>query len=202
MQRPARVLLTGFGPFPGTPYNPAETIVRRLAASGALRTLPARIETLVLDTVWSRLDALEARIAEVRPDIVVMLGVQRADGAVRLERVARAHATARIADHAGRHPPAHFAARGPGHMRSRLPVAGLAAALRRAGAPVRVSEDAGRYLCNAGLRTALAARVAGRPPARAIFVHVPPPRPARGHRPADFERLIIALLKALIDTRT
>jgi pyroglutamyl-peptidase len=194
-----RVLLTGFGPFPGMPHNPAETIVRRLATSRALRTLPARVETLVLDTVWSRLDALAARIETVRPDIVVMVGVQRRDGAVRLERVARAHATTRIPDHAGRHAPAHFAADGPGHMRSRLRVTGLAAALRRAAAPVRVSEDAGRYLCNAALRTALAARVPGRPPAQAVFVHVPPPRPARGHRLADLERLVIDVLQALIE---
>lgn len=195
--RPIRVLLTGFGPFPGMPRNPAETIVRRLAASRALRALPARVETLVLDTMWSRLDALAARIESVRPDIVFMVGVQRRDG-VRLERVARAHATTRITDHAGRHPPAHFAADGPGHMRTRLPVVGLAAALRRTGAPVRVSEDAGRYLCNAALRTALAARLPGQPPAQAVFVPVPPPRPARGHRQADLERLVLSLIAALI----
>ena len=35
--RPARVLLTGFGPFPGVRENPSERLIRRQAVDPGLR---------------------------------------------------------------------------------------------------------------------------------------------------------------------
>jgi len=195
--RPVRILLTGFGPFPGMPRNPSEALVRRLAATGALRRTPARIDTLVLDTVWRRLDVLATRIEGLRPDVILMVGVQSRDNRVRLERVARRHATRTTPDHAGEGPPCALASDGPMHLRSRLPVPALVAALSGHGMPVRISDDAGAYLCNAGLRTALARRVAGKPPGRAVFVHIPPPRPARGYRLSDLERLVLTVMEEI-----
>jgi pyroglutamyl-peptidase len=60
---------------------------------------------------------------------------------------------------------------GPAALASRCDRAALAAAIAATGARVRLSHDAGTYLCNAALWTALQATGSETPVA---FIHVPP----------------------------
>lgn len=66
-------------------------------------------------------------------------------------------------------------ARGPAALDSALPLAEIERRLRQVGIPVRLSDDAGTYLCNAAFYTLL--HDPGMEDAKSIprgFVHVPP----------------------------
>ena len=151
-----RILVTGFGPFPGVPVNPTTRLVEALAAEG----LPG-VTTRLMPTTWQVCSA----IAEEAPrfDGVVMFGVAASAHRIRYERVSLPTA-GRNPDATGKLPDV-----APRHHASRLPVAHLAAAARAAGFPVVLSHSAGTYICNASYAAALSANP------RTLFVHVPLP---------------------------
>ena len=83
---------------------------------------------------------------------------------------------------------------------SRAGATAALARLRRASLPCRLSQDAGRYLCNASYFAALAA------PMPVLFLHIPrPPRQRRrrpGAKPARLgwhERLAAAFVDVAVD---
>src|SRR5436305_2358504 len=85
-----RVLITGFGPFPGAPYNPTMSLVQRLTA---LRrpafsdvTLTGHIFHVTYGTVDRELPELVARL---RPDALLMFGLAGRTDHVRIETRAR-----------------------------------------------------------------------------------------------------------------
>ncbi len=157
MTKRARLLVTGFGPFPGMPDNPASTLVR---AVGAQRL--AGVEARLIDTEWAACAPFRESAAEA--DTVLMFGVAGGTHRIRYERVAHPVASARK-DAAGRLPEAAPAM----SRRSALPVGGLVALARRAGFPVVLSHSPGGYICNASYAAALS----GNP--NAMFVHIPQP---------------------------
>jgi pyroglutamyl-peptidase len=171
---PLRILITGFGPFPGAPFNPTPALVARLAA---LRR-PAFADIVriahVFPVSYGAVDReLPRLLAEHRPDALLMFGLAARTSHVRVETRARNAVTtlwpdaehtrvrqAAIVPRAGAQP---F---GP-HTHALLR-AGL-----RTGLDVRPSRDAGRYLCNyLSWRGIDSARAPGGP-ALAAFVHVP-----------------------------
>lgn len=151
-----RILVTGFGPFPGVPVNPTTQLVEAIAAEG----LPG-IATRLLPTTWQVCADVAAAAAAF--DGVVMFGVAAPARRIRYERVSLPAA--------GRHPDAtgELPRAIPRYGTSRLPVAHLATAARAAGFPVVLSHSAGTYICNASYGAALAANP------RTLFVHVPLP---------------------------
>jgi pyrrolidone-carboxylate peptidase len=97
---------------------------------------------------------------------VLLLGLGEGyPGQVALERTARNHAA--HPDEAGAPPPAALDPAGPATRAWRL--AGDPAWFPGSAVPVRLSDDAGDYLCNSMLYAALA-----QPVAKAGFVHLPP----------------------------
>jgi pyroglutamyl-peptidase len=166
-----RVLITGFGPFPGAPSNPTMRLARKLAALKRPRLLDLERVLRLLPTTWAMLDGVPAMLESVRPDAVLMFGVAGRRRRITPECRLVNRATTLRTDAEGRKP-AHLALRpaGPDALRPTISAARLAARLRRAGLPARVSRDAGDYLCNALAWTVTESGVP------AIFVHVPPPR--------------------------
>jgi pyroglutamyl-peptidase len=168
-----RVLITGFGPFPGVPVNASMGLLHELAHAAPRLFPSARFSTAVLATEWReaplRLDRL---VAAVNPDLALHFGVSaRARG---FEIEARAHnACCPTADAAGALPAfAKLDAAGAEHLAATLPVNLIAARLRRIGIPAFVSRDAGSYLCNATLYHSLRlARSSSR--RRVGFIHIP-----------------------------
>ena len=70
------ILITGFGPFPGAPFNPTGPLVRRLAR--LRRPGPGGMKFIghVFETSYAAVDReLPALIAEHRPDALLMFGV-------------------------------------------------------------------------------------------------------------------------------
>lgn len=194
MRRP-RLLLTGFGPFPGAPRNPTAAVVARLTARA---DLAARVEIVgrVLPVTWEAIAGFETILAEIRPDAVLLLGLARRASRVRIEARARNRILAAAVDAAGRHPPARLDDGETAFRPARAPVRAMAAAIAGLGLSATVSEDAGAYLCNALLWRALEARPA-RPTA---FVHLPPTRevaPRGRWRAIDLERAVAATIGPL-----
>lgn len=148
-----RALLTGFGPFGRWAVNSSGEAVRALAAARpdlATAVLPVDHEAAPV--------ALAGAVAAARPDVLLLTGLAD-EPRLRLERLARR--------------PAHVA-EGPEILHGLWPWAAALEAIRAAGAPVRLSDDAGRYVCDTSYWSAL--RLHPRPRAVA-FLHVPPPSP-------------------------
>lgn len=155
-----KVLVTGFGPFPGTPHNPTDALCRSVTG---LRVGDHELRGVVLPVSYRRgPDAAIAEALALGPDLALVLGlgVAGARSGVWVERTAR-RVDAGPLDVDGR---SDAALSGPDEVRATLDVDRLAEALGAG-----LSDDAGRYVCNAWLY-----RVAQAVPAPVGFVHVPP----------------------------
>jgi len=172
-----RLLLTGFGPFPGAPRNPTAEVVTQLAEPGRGRRLGVEIVPHVFATTWAALDDLAALIAATRPDLVLHLGLKRRARAIAVETVARNRVLMAAVDATGVAPGStQLDPDGPARCAATLPTRRMAARIAALGLPVEISADAGRYLCNALLWRSL--RLApGRPTG---FLHLPPTRESGG----------------------
>jgi pyroglutamyl-peptidase len=185
-----RLLVTGFGPFPGAPANPTEALVAALSDSSADQLGGSVLKAVVLPTdyrrSWAMLRGLYARHA---PDIVVHFGLSDRLRAVHVEQVARNVANPAKPDVTG-YAPTRVRRIGPDMIRSTLPVAAIHAALTKAGIPAALSDDAGAYVCNATLYRSLHAA----PEARSVgFIHVPPEgRVLSGQGLVDMARIALS----------
>lgn len=169
-----RILITGFGPFPGAPVNPTMPLVRKLAT---LRR-PAFADVVriahIFDVTYAAVDReLPELIAHHRPDALVMFGLAARTPDIRIETRARNAVSMLWPDADGTPVRRGFIVRGARAQMFGPHTALLLQAARRAGARVRISRDAGRYLCNYLSWRAIEATRAPGGPALAAFVHVP-----------------------------
>jgi pyroglutamyl-peptidase len=176
------VLVAGFGPFPGAPKNPSAGLVRALLK----RRRPALADVRLIGTVIPTSYAFVARefrdlLRKHDPDAVLLFGLASRAKFMRVERRAVNAATSLYPDFTRRKLTTRSLIAGlPCELRSTGSVERLVQAGRAAGVDTRPSRDAGRYICNAALFTALdVAQSSGRP-RRVAFVHIP--RPRRSYR--------------------
>ncbi|MEZ5776422.1 MAG: pyroglutamyl-peptidase I [Hyphomicrobiaceae bacterium] len=171
--RSSRILVTGFGPFPGVAVNRSGALSEQVAEA-AHRAFPGvRATPIVLPTEWQAGPAvLAAALARTEPDIALHFGVSsRAHGFV-VETVGRNRCRLK-ADAAGAGPAsADLSPEGPASLSCAPEARRIAAALRRLDLPVSLSSDAGDYLCNAVFFHSLAAAAAGGG-RRVAFIHIP-----------------------------
>jgi len=168
-----RVLLTGFGPFPGASINPsawlAETLPERV------RNLDGDLYVRVLPTEWAQVAHLASHLHEtLQPRVTIHFGLSQSARGFRIERSAHNRANPR-ADASGALPSSRVISPGaPDRRDTSLPAGALIAALRRRGIEAAPSRSAGRYLCNFLYYLSLdhAARREGSP--IVLFVHIPP----------------------------
>jgi pyroglutamyl-peptidase len=181
-----KVLLTGFGPFPGAPFNPSAALARQLAR----RRRPAFAELTrvahVFATRYASVDGDLPALLAHRPDIVLMFGLAARTRHVRIETRARNAVSILLPDAGGRFTKAGIITRGkPPALSGNSPARALLHAARSARVPARLSRDAGRYLCNYAYWRALEQSADGKPLVQ--FVHIPlvrrgPERRTRGRR--------------------
>ena len=168
-----RLLLTGFGPFPGVTHNPTSAIVDRLngrMVAGAMifgGHLDVRYDEVGadFDTLW---DAH-------KPSMVLMLGVARTAHHIRLESSAQNVMSATSPDNIGvyrdaqpidlDHPTAH-------RLTTHLELSAVCLSLTTRGFSAVISSDAGRYVCNRLYYHALHKLMASGE--STLFMHVPP----------------------------
>jgi pyroglutamyl-peptidase len=195
-----RVLITGFGPFPGAPFNPSAALVkalarrRRPALAGIVRT--AHIFATTYDAVDRDLPKLFAQ----KPDIILMFGLAGSRRRVCIETRARNAVSLLYPDASGQRPQRGIIVAGGRALRGNAPFVALLAALQNAAIPTRLSSDAGRYLCNYSYWRAL--ERAGHGHQLVQFVHIPrvrfDPRRRRKTRSVAFRPLVTATEKLLV----
>ena len=194
---PLTILITGFGPFPGAPFNPTGALVKALAQwphphAGVRRI--AHVFATSYDTVDRELPAL---IARERPAALIMFGLAQRTRYVRIETLARNVLSRRHRDVAGALPAANaIVAGGPATLALPTPAQRLLAVARSAHAAAALSRNAGSYLCNYLCWRASEAAAMPAGPRLVSFVHVPLVRsvlaPSSGAMPRTLGDLIQA----------
>lgn len=173
-----RVLITGFAAFPGAPYNPTPALVAALAQTRRPAFAEIEIATHIFPVTYTAVDEqLPKLLAMHKPDVLLMFGLAARTPYVRVETRARNAITALWPD--ADHKPVRrtiIQRGGPPDLRFRPFVHRLYRRASATGVPVRLSRDAGRYLCNYLCWRALEDAVA---PRAMAFIHVPPV-PRRG----------------------
>jgi len=174
-----RVLLTGFGPFPGAPFNPTASLVRLLARRAGATLPGVRIAAHVFSTSYAAVDReLPLLVARERPAVVLMFGLAGRTRHLRIETCARNARSRRLKDVSGFLPfDEAIEPDGPSLLQLRSPVTRFLAAARNAGLLAAPSRDAGDYLCNYLCWRASRIAQRGRRPRIVAFIHVPPVRP-------------------------
>jgi pyroglutamyl-peptidase len=205
-----RVLLAGFGPFPGAPLNPSAAVAQALARRRrpALADLDRSVH--VFATTYAAVDRDLPKLFVDKPDIVLIFGLAGRRRQMCIETRARNALSLLFPDASGRRQSTGvIEAGGPDTLFGRAPFQRLLRAAGPRKIPARLSRDAGRYLCNYVYWRALQRAPRGSPLVQ--FVHIPPvaqrSRPARRrskklHAPAlahivtAAENLLIALVAA------
>jgi pyroglutamyl-peptidase len=193
------ILVTGFGAFPGERNNPTSALVRTLEkARHRLARRGIRLALAVLPVVFSEIEKQLKTLAEkYRPAAILHFGLAGRHRCMAVET--RAINRLSLLHHDASHRTAGQLQIRPGAalaLRSTFAAVEIATSFRRAGYFCRLSNTAGKYICNETLYLSLSHNFA-----RQIgFIHVPriamrpqPLRAALGSRLtlADLERAAI-----------
>lgn len=174
------ILLTGFEPFPGAPFNPTGPLVQRLARLRRPALADAQLVAHVFSTSYRAVDRdLPRLLWEVKPDVLLMFGLSARARCLHVETRARNAISALIRDAEGQQSLATcILTGGPAALSFAVPALRLALAARNARVPAQTSRDAGRYLCNYLSWRAIEAATRPDGPKLAAFIHVPKLREA------------------------
>jgi pyroglutamyl-peptidase len=179
-----RILITGFGPFPGAPYNPTPALIERLAR--LRRPALDDIDRIahIFEASYRAVDRdLPELIARHRPDVLLMFGLAACTPHLRIETRARNAVSVLWPDASGVKLRHTAIAAGEGARRFGPHCGRLLRAAQATGIDARASRDAGRYLCNYLSWRGIEATAAARGPRLAAFIHVPLiGRDGRGYR--------------------
>jgi pyroglutamyl-peptidase len=171
MARP-RVLVTGFGPFPGVAENPSAWLAETLASQPP--KIDAELHAKVLPTAWQAAELMPRLYEKLQPHVMIHFGVSQRAKSFRIER--SAHNRAAMRKDADGALPSRPVIRpgGPARFDTGLPAADLAAHLNTCGLAASASRSAGSYLCNYLYYHSLAWVGRQSDHRLVLFVHVPP----------------------------
>src|SRR6476660_6381143 len=128
MERP-RILLTGFGPFPGVPTNPSAWLAEGLPAPD----LHGRIHVRIFPTEWQAAGLVADLCETLQPHVMIHFGVSEHAKTFRIEHSAH-NRTAPRADAGGALPAGPvISAEGAERLDTALPAAALARHLQTNG---------------------------------------------------------------------
>jgi len=174
VRKALRVLITGFGPFPGAPFNPTTPLVGELTKlrRPALDEveLTGHIFRVSYETVDRNLPELLERL---RPQALLMFGLADRTAYLRVETRARNAVTTLLPDADGRVARQGAIVTGAQALRFGPHTVNLLRAARATGIDARLSRDAGSYLCNYLSFRAIEASLRPNGPNLAGFIHVP-----------------------------
>ncbi len=168
------ILVTGFGPFPGAPFNPTGPLVQKLGRLRRPGLAEVKILTHVFPTSYAAVDRdLPKLLAKHKPDALLMFGLAPRAKTIRIETRAR-NSVSLLPDAGGATLVRHAIAAGrPAAITLPAPAQHLLAAVRSTHVEAVLSRDAGRYLCNYLCWRAAEAAVRPSGPRVAAFIHVP-----------------------------
>jgi pyroglutamyl-peptidase len=169
-----RILMTGFGPFPGAPFNPTQPLLARLLRLRRPALDDVELSGHIFPVTYSAVDReLPELMAKHRPQALLMFGLADRTAHVRIETRARNAVTTLWPD------ADHIRVRkgsisgGADALMFGPHTAKLLRAADSTGVDARASRNAGSYLCNYLSWRAIEAVKSGDGPRLAAFVHVP-----------------------------
>ncbi len=193
-----RILLTGFEPFDGREHNASW-----IAANALAQQHPPGVElrAALIPVCWGApRRVLDPIVATWRPDVIIGMG-EGEPGMFRLETVANNKRRER-ADNDGAFPEGRVIdPDGPGCRTASTDCSTLCSMLTEKGIPVRVSKDAGAFLCEELLYTLEGLRTTQDNLDTVLFVHVPPYGTAlefQGRRRVCDEALLLEFASQLL----
>jgi pyroglutamyl-peptidase len=192
-----RILITGFGPFPGAPYNPTQPLVARLIKLRRPAFGDVELASHIFPVTYRAVDReLPEVLQKYRPQAMLMFGLANRTAHVRIETRARNAVTLLWPDAAQTRVRKGSIGLGPDAMRFGPHAAKLLRAALGSGIDARPSRDAGAYLCNYLSWRAIEAVNADNGPRLAAFVHIPPLARGGAVRRKGFPRIT---LEELVD---
>jgi pyroglutamyl-peptidase len=169
-----RILITGFGPFPGAPFNPTQPLVARLLRLRRPAFSDVQLIGHIFHVTYSTVDReLPELIARHRPHALLMFGLADRTSHVRIETRARNAITTLLPDADRTRARKGSIVSGADAMMFGPHTAKLLRAADSTGLDARPSRDAGSYLCNYLSWRAIEATCRDAGPRLAAFIHVP-----------------------------
>ena len=170
-----RILIAGFGPFPGAPHNPTMPLVARLLRLRRPAFSEVEFSGHIFPVTYKAVDReLPQLLAKHRPHALLMFGLATRTPYVRIETRARNAVTMLWPDADHTSVRKGSIADGADARMFGPHTAKLLRAALGTGIDARASRDAGSYLCNYLSWRAIEATCADAGPRLAAFVHVPP----------------------------
>jgi pyroglutamyl-peptidase len=192
-----RILVTGFGPFPGAPYNPTQPLVARLARLRRPAFADVELSSHIFPVTYKAVDReLPLALQKHKPHGLLMFGLAGRTKFVRIETCARNAVTMLWPDAAQTRARKGSIAGDAGAQRFGPHTAKLLRAAKGTGIDARASRDAGSYLCNYLSWRAIEAVDACGGPLLAAFIHIPPLARGGALRRKGFPRIT---LEELVD---
>ena len=146
----AKILLTGFEAYGHTPDNPAESVACKLNNKRIDES--EIIARIVPNNFFECIDFVWASIAEISPDIVVMMGEYGGRAMITVERIAQNlndSTRYELADNNGCSLQDQLtSADGPAAYYSTLPIRAMVKAMRESGIPSDISDAPVTFCCN------------------------------------------------------
>jgi pyroglutamyl-peptidase len=169
-----RILITGFGPFPGAPFNPTQPLVARLLRLRRPALSDVELSGHVFPVTYRNVDQeLPELLAAHRPHALLMFGLASRTAHVRIETRARNAVTTLWPDAGHARPRKGSIAGGIDGMMFGPHTTKLLHAALGTGIDARASRNAGSYLCNYLSWRAIEATHRDDGPRLAAFVHIP-----------------------------
>jgi pyroglutamyl-peptidase len=169
-----RILITGFGPFPGAPFNPTQPLVARLSRLRRPALSEVELAAHIFHVTYKTVDReLPQLLAKRRPHALLMFGLADRTAHVRIETRARNAVTTLFPDADRTRARKGSIVSGAEPMMFGPHTAKLLRAALGTGIDARASRDAGSYLCNYLSWRAIEAVKDSNGPRLAAFVHVP-----------------------------
>ncbi len=149
MNKKLRILITGFGPFPGAPYNPTIGLVKRLTQLRRPAFDEVEFANHIFHVTYATVDReLPKLIAGFRPDALLSFGLADRTPFMRVETRARNAVTTTFPDADRNHARKGSIVDGADAELFGPHTARVLRAARSTGIDARASRDAGSYLCN------------------------------------------------------
>ena len=169
-----RILITGFGAFPGAPYNPTMPLVERLMRLRRPAFDDVELSGHIFHVTYATVDReLPGLLRKHRPHALLMFGLADRTHFLRVETRARNAVTTIFPDADGTRTGKGSIVGDADAMMFGPHTAKLLRAALATGIDARASRDAGAYLCNYLSWRAIEATQQDKGPELAAFVHIP-----------------------------
>ena len=169
-----RILMTGFGPFPGAPFNPTMKLVERLMQLRRPAFDDVDLSSHIFHVTYATVDReLPQLLKKHRPHALLMFGLADRTSFLRVETRARNAVTTIFPDADGTRVGKGSIAADADAMMFGQHTAKLLRVAISTGIDARASRDAGAYLCNYLSWRAIEATQQEKGPQLAAFIHIP-----------------------------